>query len=113
MVVEANISENRVIVWDRDKAKDIFEENFFGKLREDRLELSLLERAYLLEKKKIKIKGFTPKKFIEYSKKIDHRFAVRYAVYHDLREKDMPTRTGFKFGCDFRVYNKGVKPLKL
>ena len=24
----------------------------------------------------------------------------------------MPTRTGFKFGCDFRVYAKGAKPLK-
>jgi tRNA-intron endonuclease, archaea type len=112
MVVDAKISENRVIVWNREKAKDIYEENFFGKLREDRLELSLLEASYLLEKKKIKIKGTTIKKFREYCEKIDARFGFRYTVYKDLRNRDMPTRTGFKFGCDFRVYNKGVKPLK-
>jgi tRNA-intron endonuclease, archaea type len=111
-MVEAVLSENRAVIWDREKAKDIYEENFFGKLREDRLELSLIEASYLLEKKKIKIKDYTLKKFIAYCEKIDSRFGFRYAVYKDLRNRDMPTRTGFKFGCDFRVYNKGVKPLK-
>ena len=112
MTVQANLAENRVIIWDREKAKDIFEESFYGKLREDRLELSLLESAYLLEKKKIKISGLSLKKFLTHCEKIDSRFAIRYAVYRDLRERELPTRTGFKFGCDFRVYNKGVRPLQ-
>jgi len=112
MVVKAELSENRVVIWDRDKAKDIYEENFFGKLREDRLDLSLLEAAYLFSKKRIKISGTTIKKFLKYCGGVDSRFSFRYAVYKDLRNRDMPTRTGFKFGCDFRVYNKGVKPLK-
>ena len=52
------------------------------------------------------------KKFMEYCKEIDPRFVFRYCVYKDLRDRGLPTRTGFKFGCDFRVYNRGVKPLK-
>lgn len=116
-IAEAIVAEDKVIIWDREKAKKIYDEGVFGKLKEDRLELALLEAAYLLEKGTIKIsdmkgKGFSKDEFLGYCSKIDERFSFRYAVYKDLRERELPTRTGFKFGCDFRVYEKGVKPLK-
>jgi tRNA-intron endonuclease, archaea type len=108
--------ENRIIVWNREKAKDIYEADFFGKLKEDRLELSLVEACFLADKKRITIenkgKKMSFKKLHEYACKIDPRFYFRYIVYRDLRTRELPARTGFKFGCDFRVYNKGVKPLK-
>lgn len=117
MVTEATLSEDRVIIWDREAGREIFESDFYGKLKEDRLELSLIEAAHLLESRKIKVldtegNDMELKRFLKYCEKIDSRFDFRYAVYRDLRNKQLPTRTGFKFGCDFRVYAKGVKPLK-
>ncbi len=115
-VTEARLAENKIIIWNREKAKEIFETNFYGKLKEDRLELALIEAALLLEKKAIKIladeKEIKFHEFYDYCCSIDKRFPFRYTVYKDLRERELPTRTGFKFGCDFRVYMRGVKPLK-
>ncbi len=115
-MIEGRIAQDKVFIWDRQAAKNIFENGYYGRLREDRLELSLVEAAFLCEKKKISIndgkKNLTFKKFFKYCCSIDPRFRARYVVYKNLRDKEYPTRTGFKFGCDFRVYNKGVKPLK-
>ena len=117
MTKESMLAEDRVIVWDEDFGKQIFESDYCGKLKEDRFEMSLIEAAHMLEMKKIKITGpdgkdIDLKSFMKYCRNIDPRFDFRYTVYKDLRKKDLPTRTGFKFGCDFRVYAKGVKPMK-
>lgn len=117
MVTETKLAEDRVIVWDVDVGREMFESDYCGKLKEDRLELSLIEAAHMLEMKKIKIldaegKDIDAKSFMKYCRDIDPRFDFRYTVYKDLRGKQLPTRTGFKFGCDFRVYAKGVKPMK-
>lgn len=111
------LAEDRVIIWDVEAGRDIFENDYYGKLREDRLDLSLIEASHLLEIEKIKIidaegKEMDKKSFKKYCQNLDPRFDFRYIVYNDLRSKQFPTRTGFKFGCDFRVYAKGVKPLK-
>lgn len=114
--IEARLAEDKVFVWDREEAKNIFENDYYGKLKEDRLELALIEAALLLEKGRIELldngKNILSADFYKYCSDIDPRFRERYTVYKDLRERGLPTRTGFKFGCDFRVYNRGVKPLK-
>ena len=113
---KAELEEDRVIIWDKDDAKKIFENGWYGELLEDRLELSLIEATFLLERKKIKIKKnrkkVSLKDIYKHSQKIDPRFIIRYTVYKDLRERGLPVRTGFKFGCDFRVYERGVSPIK-
>jgi len=40
---------------------------------------------------------------------IDKRFSHRYRVYEDLRDRGLLVKTGFKFGCDFRCYERGVE----
>lgn len=116
MTVNAKLQEDRIIIWDAKKAQKIWDEGYFGKPFEDRLELALIEAVYLLEKDEIAVKmdknKMTFQEFFDYCMKKDPRFDFRYAVYKDLREKGYPTRSGFKFGCDFRVYNKGSNPLK-
>lgn len=109
--MKGELNGKRVIVWDK-KAEKLFEKEFTGRFKDNRLELSLIEAAYLIEKKKITVEGHTLKKFLSYCNKQDPRFDLRFIVYKDMRKRGLPTRTGFKFGCDFRVYEKGVKPLK-
>lgn len=46
------------------------------------------------------------KKFL----KIDKKIQTKYSVYKDLRNKGYIPKTALKFGADFRVYDKGVKP---
>ena len=35
---------------------------------------------------------------------------MRYRVYADLRTRGYVTKTALKFGADYRVYERGVKP---
>ncbi len=115
-MIRAYLARNRVFVWDRKGAKKLFEKEYYGKLREDRLELSLLEACLLCEKGAIKIITESGEmrfeEFFSYCRSVDPRFEFRYAVYKDLRSRGLPTRTGFKFGCDFRVYERGSEPGK-
>lgn len=114
--IEAQLIEDRAIIWDAEEGKKIFESDYYGKFREDRLELALVEAMMLLEEGRIAVIGENGEMVIEElrqsCKRIDPRFDIRYTVYKDLRKRGLPTRTGFKFGCDFRVYDRGVKPLK-
>ena len=106
---EGSLLENKVVV---NKGFDELEQRSYGKRIEDRLELALVEAAYLLEKKKLVIKKgktkMTFKAFLDHSLKLDKRFHERYIVYRDLRGRGLVVKTGFKFGCDFRVYQRGV-----
>jgi tRNA-intron endonuclease len=43
-------------------------------------------------------------------KKQDKKIEVKFAVFRDLRKKGYILKTALKFGADFRVYTKGVKP---
>ncbi|MBM3304182.1 MAG: tRNA-intron lyase, partial [Candidatus Aenigmarchaeota archaeon] len=40
--------------------------------------------------------------------KKDRRIHEKYVVFADLRNSGLVAKTGFKFGCDFRVYQRGV-----
>jgi len=113
---KAELEENRLIVWGKEDANCLFNDGWFGELFDDRLELSLIEGTFLLERKKIQVgkdkKKVSLKGIYKHSQKIDPRFVIKYTVYKDLRERGLPVRTGFKFGCDFRVYERGVTPVK-
>lgn len=113
-MIEGELLEHRVFIWDK-KVFDDLQESGFGKVVEDRLELALVEAMFLIAKKKLKVrvkgkKKFMKKKeFYEYVTKNERNFHARFIVYSDLREKGFIVKTGFKFGADFRVYARGVK----
>ena len=90
---------------------------FYGKpLDDERLQLSLVESAYLLEQGLIEIKDGTTgnipdlTEFSETASSIDPDFERKYSTYVDLRSRGFVPKTGFKFGTHFRVYNE-VKSL--
>lgn len=107
--IAVRLLTNKSIV---DKDYDRFLEKSYGKLQKDRLELGFVETLYLLEKKKIRLtregKSFSFRKMIEFALKKDKRIHEKYIVYKDLRDRGLVVKTGFKFGCDFRVYKRGV-----
>lgn len=103
--------ENKVVAYER--KEQVYEPGFYGKLYPDRLELSLVEACLLLKRGRIAVlkdgQKMTFEQLYQHGCSVDERFPERFRVYEDLRERGLLVRTGFKFGCDFRVYERGVK----
>ena len=80
--------------------------------REKKLELSFVEALYLLEKGRIAVKKSGKKMgfhdLMEFGLERDKRLHEKFIVYRDIRDRGFVAKTGFKFGCDFRVYQRGV-----
>jgi len=115
-MIKGELINDRVFVFDEASAQNLFNTGWYGNISKKGLELSLIEAALLYEREKLEIyekkKKMTFVRFLKYCNKKDDRFNVRYLVYKDLRDRGLPTRTGLKFGCDFRVYERGIKPVK-
>jgi len=111
VITDAFLEESKIIVIENNE--QVFEPGYFGKLIDDRLELALVEAALLLKRGRIRVlSDGSPMKFEElynHACSLDKRFSERFRVYEDLRERGLVVRTGFKFGCDFRVYERGVQ----
>ncbi len=96
------------------KDADKLTSKYYGFREGKKLYLSLIEAAYLIEKKKIKVylrdEPIDLSNFIDYASKIIERFVPKYLVYKDLRKRGYVVKTAFKYGADFRVYEKGATP---
>jgi tRNA-intron endonuclease len=111
VIVDTFFEENKVIATENKEC--VFEPGYYGKIIGDRLELALVEAALLLKRGRIHVlrdgQLMTFTELFDHARSIDKRFPERYRVYEDLRERGLLVRTGFKFGCDFRVYERGVQ----
>jgi tRNA-intron endonuclease, archaea type len=96
------------------EAIDLHNKSRFGELVSGKIQYSLLETLYLLEKEKIEVlenkKKITFSKLLEKIKKQDPEFLVKFKVFSDMRNRGYIIKTALKFGADFRVYEKGIKP---
>lgn len=104
-----------VLTESSDEARELYNQSRFGSVEENKIKLSLLEALYLVEKGKIDIfdkrnKLITLENFIKKANKIEPNFWVRYCVFKDFRNRGYIIKTALKFGADFRVYDRGVKP---
>jgi tRNA-intron endonuclease len=118
-VWEGELIENRVIVWDSE-AVALYDEGGYGKPlpedKPDRMELELIEVAYLVEKGKMKVfrkeggkkKKLDSQEIMEIGSEGVNQFHPQLIVYRDLRERGYLVKTGFKFGAHFRLYDRGV-----
>ncbi len=105
----ARLLVNKAVV---DRGFQELDERAYGKAVGSRLELSLVETLCLLERGKITLKKNNKKvsfgSLMSEGLKLDTRLHEKYVVYADLRDRGLVVKTGFKFGCDFRVYKRGV-----
>lgn len=97
-------------------AYSLHEKSHFGEPRDNKIQYSLAEALFLLEKGKLEIfsrnKKLSTKEFLEKCRRIDKKIQIKYQVFKDLRERGYVVKTALKFGADFRVYTKGSHPGK-
>ncbi len=116
VVVSSMLARERVITESSDPAREFYDQSRFGKIIEDgKVQLSLLEALYLMEKKRLVVKDGRKKEidfdgFLKKAKKVEPNFWIRYCVFKDMRNRGYIIKTALKFGADFRVYDRGVKP---
>ncbi len=108
-IVEGTLLQNGVIV---DKGYQGLAERHYGKEVAARLELSFVESIFLVGTGRLILKKgksqYSAEQLIAYANEKDQRIREKYVVYRDLRSRGLVVKTGFKFGCDFRVYQRGV-----
>lgn len=110
----AVFSEKHVIAPNEGAARSMYDKSRFGSLVENKIQYSLHEALYLLEKGKLDVldnkKKMSAEDFIRKASKSEPGFSIRYAVFKDLRSRGYIVKTALKFGADFRVYDRGIKP---
>jgi len=115
-IIKTTFIGERILTENSDNARDLYNHSRFGMILEDgKVQLSLLEALHLLEKKRIKIidtkkKKVDVNKFLKKAQKHEPNFWIRYCVFKDMRNRGYIIKTALKFGADFRVYDRGVKP---
>lgn len=113
--IKTVFAEERIITENSDAARELYNQSRFGTITDDaKVQLSLLEACYLFEKGRIEIshnnKNLGFEDFVKKAKKLEPNFWIRYAVFKDIRNRGYIIKTALKFGADFRVYDRGVKP---
>ncbi len=113
--VNAILGDEQVLTEDSDAARDLYAQSRFGEIDKGRVQLSLLEALYLMEKEKLNVtpprgKAYTTETLIRKAKQLQPGFWTKYVVFRDMRNRGYIVKTALKFGADFRVYDRGVKP---
>lgn len=114
--VKALLEGDVVRTENTDEARDLFKKASFGGLLDDgRVQLSPIEAVYLTAKKRLQVfdgknRKIALDRLIAGARKKDKNFWPRYSVFKDLRDRGYIVKTALKFGADFRVYERGVKP---
>ncbi|MCX6748597.1 MAG: tRNA-intron lyase [Candidatus Pacearchaeota archaeon] len=113
LVVKAVFS-SEYIYSNKKEAFSLYEQSRFGEPKEGKIFYSPVEALYLLEKSKLEIAKSKKKikfdKLLEELKSQDPKLETKYKVFKDMRDRGYIVKTALKFGAEFRVYDKGVKP---
>ncbi|VVB82194.1 tRNA-splicing endonuclease [uncultured archaeon] len=95
-------------------AFSLYEKSHFGEPKEKKVQYSVSEALFLIDKEKMEIfsknKKLSKSELMEKFRRIDKKIQIKYPVFKDLRERGYVVKTALKFGADFRVYEKGAKP---
>jgi tRNA-intron endonuclease len=107
---EGWLSEDRVTVHDPAAVEALGRELAYGSRLGGRLELSLIEAAFLAQEGTLTLRDAKSGRALPLEKltrralRLDPRFAERLAAYRELRSRRLVVKTGFKYGAHFRAY---------
>ncbi|MFH1642980.1 MAG: tRNA-intron lyase [Nanoarchaeota archaeon] len=114
--VNVFFSKERILTENTDPARELFNQSRYGSLMKNGgVQLSLIETLYLLEKNRIRVldgrnQGIEFENLLKKARRIEPNVWTRYCVFRDMRDRGYIIKTALKFGADFRVYDRGVKP---
>ncbi len=110
------LAGERVITESSDDAREFYNQSRFGTIVEGgKVELSVLEGLCWMERERLNVKSevgraVTFEVYVKKARKVEPNFWIRYVVFKDMRNRGYIIKTALKFGADFRVYDRGVKP---
>jgi len=116
--MRGNLSEEIVTITIEEnvnqKAISLNQKSGFGNLKDNILELSIIEAFYLMEKGRLNIHnlGSDEKLEVNYIRdiiKVNNGYG-KYLVYKDLKDRGYIIKAGFKYGSEFRLYERGKSP---
>tara|TARA_Y100000310_G_scaffold138289_2_gene137196 strand:+ start:11910 stop:12485 length:576 start_codon:yes stop_codon:yes gene_type:complete len=113
--VKGVLAKEFVFAEDNNESRALYNQSRFGEPKDGKFTYSLCEGLFLLEKKKMTLTDSKKAKvsvdlFIKRAKKVEPNFWIRYCAFRDMRSRGYIVKTALKFGADFRVYDRGVKP---
>lgn len=108
---QAVVVEDRVLIFDEEMGDLLHRSGYFGKKIGSTLQLSLIETAFLMEgclevRNAATGRKISPVGFRKRAVSLQPDFDLRLRAYSDLRSRGLVVKTGFKYGCHFRVYEK-------
>jgi tRNA-intron endonuclease, archaea type len=102
------------VISNEQEAFSLNEKSLFGEKKSGKIEYSSVESLFLLHEGKALV--FSAKKAVSFDqlmkklRKQDKKIETKFIVYADLRKRGYVVKSALKFGAEFRVYNKGVRP---
>lgn len=111
-LLKTQLKGDRVLAG-KEAVAELYKNGYFGRPKEDGLELSLVEAAFLLSRGKLEIELegtlLNFKAFFEQASLRQPNFELKYIVYKDLKERGYYVQPS---ATDFRVYPRGSHPGK-
>jgi len=112
-IIQAQLSGS-MISSNSSEAFSLYEKSAFGEPVGEKIQYTLSEAFYLIEKEKMEIsyknEKIEKKEVLKKIEKIDSKIQIKYLVFKNLRDRGYIVKTALKFGADFRVYEKGSRP---
>jgi len=120
-LIQAELIENRLVIWDIEDSRQLFVSGFYGKpigVPKPRLGdfdvpviLDLFEGCYLSSKLQIQIlqseRKVSEDRFQKMCENEVVQFQEKLLVYRKLRDAGFVVTPGVKFGADFAAYERG------
>ncbi len=108
----------RTISSEEKEAFNLYSKSRLGEVMNKKINYSFVEALYLVDKGRIEVYEIIKKrkkklsfdKLIDRARKTDKNIWPKFHVYKDMRNRGYVLKTALKFGADFRVYEKGIKP---
>ena len=113
---EALFVKNSVLASDNEVVRELYNKNRYGEpVEKKKFQFALVEALFLIERGLVNVvdgrgKSLDYDGFLKKACKSESGFWTRYCVFRDLRKRGYVVKTALKFGADFRVYDRGVKP---
>lgn len=96
------------------QAFSLYDSSRLGEKKGSRIIYSPVEALYLVGEGKMSVfsgkKELGEREFEQKVRRLDAKIDSKLPVFVDLKKKGFIVKTALKFGAEFRVYDKGVKP---